>query len=48
MKQEQQITKLISALGNKNYHGATKYLRAIVESKIKDKIARAAKKTKLF
>lgn len=48
MQNKQQITRFISALNGKNYHEATKYLQAIVETKIRSKIASAVKNTKLF
>lgn len=48
MSNKQQITKFISAVNEKNYHSATKYLQAIIEAKAKAKIASAVKNTKLF
>lgn len=48
MRNKQHIIKFISALNGKNYHEANKYLQAVVESRIKSKIATAIKTTKLF
>jgi hypothetical protein len=48
MRNKQHITKFIGALNGKNYHEANKYLQAVIESKIKAKIATAVKTTKLF
>jgi hypothetical protein len=48
MRNKQQIIKFISAVNNKNYHSATKYIQAIVEANVKHKIASAVKTTTLF
>lgn len=42
------ITNFIGQVVNKNYHEANKYLHAIVEAKLKDRIAAAVKSQKLF
>ena len=48
MTDGKKITNFISQVVSKNYHGANKYLHAIVESKMKTRIASAVKSTKLF
>jgi len=48
MSRNKQIIKFISTVSGKNYSGANKYLKAIVEDSMKSKIARAVKNTKLF
>lgn len=48
MQNNKKIVQFIGNVVNKNYHEANKYLRAIVEDRIKNKIAHAVKTTKLF
>jgi hypothetical protein len=48
MQKSQKFVQFIGNVVNKNYHGANKYIRSLVEDNIKHKIALAVKNTKLF
>lgn len=48
MNEKRNLLKFINAIGEKNYHQANKYLRAVIDDKLKTKIASAVKNTRIF